>query len=154
MIMFLIELVKKLNQNKIPYALVGGHAVAIHGAVRGTMDVDIILKWTLKSLQDVESLFESIHLIPRLPINALDVYHFKDEYINNRNLIAWNFYNPTRPGEQVDIIITHDLNQLNSIKVKYKQTPINVLSKKDLIQMKKDSGREQDLFDIEALEKL
>ena len=31
---------------------------------------------------------------------------------------------------------------------------IKVLSKQDLIQMKKDSGREQDLFDVEALEKL
>ncbi len=56
--MFLINLVKKLNKNKLPYALVGGHAVAFHGAVRGTMDVDLVLKWSLKTLEDTETLLK------------------------------------------------------------------------------------------------
>jgi hypothetical protein len=152
--MFLIKLAKELNKHNIPYAIVGGHAVAIHGAVRGTMDVDLILKWSLKTLEDIEAVMKLMNLVSRLPISAKDVYHFKDEYINNRNLIAWNFYNSIHPSQQVDIIITHDLAKLSSIRVKYQDTVINVLSKKDLIQMKKDSGREQDLFDVEALEKL
>jgi hypothetical protein len=152
--MFLLRLIQKFNQEKIPYALVGGHAVAIHGAVRGTMDVDFILKWSLPILQSIQQVLKNLGLVPRLPISAVDVFNFKDEYINNRNLIAWDFYNPVHPSQQVDIIITHDLADLTVIKVKYQDTPINVLSKKDLIQMKKDSGRPQDLLDIEALEKL
>ena len=152
--MFLIKLIKKFNQNKIPYALVGGHAVAIHGAVRGTMDVDFVLKWTLDTLTLTEKTLKNMGLMPRLPISATDVFNFKDEYINNRNLIDWNFYNPTRPSEQVDIIITHDLTNLKTIKVRYQDVAINVLSKKDLIKMKKHSGRKQDLLDIDALEKL
>lgn len=152
--MFLLKLAKELNQHNIPYALVGGYAVAIHGAVRGTMDVDLVLKWSLKSLQNIEKVLQSMNLVSRLPISSKEVFYFKDEYIKNRNLIAWNFYNPIHPSEQVDIIITHDLAKLKSINIKYQDTMIKVLSKKDLIQMKKDSGREQDLFDIEALEKL
>ncbi|MCF6300675.1 MAG: hypothetical protein L3J52_06115 [Proteobacteria bacterium] len=152
--MFLFKLIKKLNKNNIDYALVGGHAVAIHGAVRGTMDVDLVLKWSLQTLEELESVMKSMNLLPRLPISARDVFYFKEEYIKNRNLIAWNFYNPTEPSEQVDIIITHDLSKLNFITVDYQNTPIKVISKKDLIQMKKDSGRAQDLLDIEALEKL
>lgn len=152
--MFLIKIAKVFNQLKIPYALVGGQAVAIHGAVRGTMDVDLILKWSLETLKSTEKALKNIGLISRLPISAEDVYNFKDEYINNRNLIAWNFYNPIKPSEQVDVIITHDLSELKKIKVKYQNISINVLSKKDLIQMKKESGRPQDLHDIEALEKL
>jgi hypothetical protein len=152
--MFLVNLVKKLNQNNLPYALVGGHAVAFHGAVRGTMDVDLILKWSLKTLEDTEALLKSMNLLPRLPITAKDVFHFKEEYINNRNLIAWNFYNPIKPSQQVDIILTHDLSKLDFITVNYQETPIRIIAKKDLIQMKKQSGRQQDLLDIEALEKL
>jgi len=152
--MFLIKLVKELNQHDIPYALVGGHAMAIYGAVRGTMDVDLVLRWSLKSLQDIEIVLQSMNLVSRLPISDKDVFHFKDEYINNRNLIAWNFYNPIHPSEQVNIIITHDLAQLKTINVKYRNTKIKILSKKGLIQMKKDSGLEQDLLDVEALEKL
>ncbi len=152
--MFLIKLIKQFNKNKIPYALVGGHAVAIHGAVRGTMDVDLILKWSTKTLEKAETTLKQMGLVPRLPISATDVFNFKDEYINNRNLIAWNFYNPIKPSEQVDIIITHDLNSHKTINCKYQNTVIKVLSKKDLIQMKSESGRPQDLLDIEALEKL
>ncbi len=69
-------------------------------------------------------------------------------------MIAWNFYNPIKPSQQVDIIITHDLSTLDFVTVNYQQTPIRIISKKDLIQMKKQSGRQQDLLDIEALEKL
>ncbi|MCF6317895.1 MAG: hypothetical protein L3J83_01240 [Proteobacteria bacterium] len=152
--MFLIKLTQELNKHNIPYAIVGGQAVGIHGAVRGTMDVDLILKWSLKTLEKTEAVMKSMGLESRLPISAKDVYYFKDEYINNRNLMAWNFYNPVHPSEQVDIVITHDLTKLKSTSIKYQDTVIKVLSKKDLIQMKKDSGREQDLFDIEALEKL
>jgi hypothetical protein len=152
--MFLINLVKKLNQNNLPYAVVGGHAVAFHGAVRGTMDVDIVLKWTLKTLEDTETILKSMNLLPRLPISAKDVFYFKEEYINNRNLIAWNFFNPIKPSQQVDIIITHDLSNLDFVTVNYQETPIRIIAKKDLINMKKESGREQDLLDIEALEKL
>ena len=54
----------------------------------------------------------------------------------------------------MDIIITHDLSKLDYVTVNYQQTPIRIISKKDLIQMKKQSGRQQDLLDIEALEKL
>ena len=48
--MFLIKVVDKLREKNIPYAIVGGHAVALHGAVRGTLDIDLIIKWTLKNL--------------------------------------------------------------------------------------------------------
>ncbi|VAW38491.1 hypothetical protein MNBD_GAMMA01-1662 [hydrothermal vent metagenome] len=152
--MFLINLVKALNQQNIPYALVGGHAVAIHGAVRGTMDVDLVLKWSLEILQKTEETFSDLGLIPRLPISAKDIFDFRQEYIDNRNLIAWNFYNPAHPDQQVDIIIIYDLSDLQSINIKYQETNITVIAKHDLIQMKKASGRKQDLLDVEALEKL
>ena len=152
--MFLIKVVKEFNKIDIDYALVGGHAVAIHGAIRGTMDVDLILKWSLSDLEKTESALKILGLIPRLPISATDVFNFRNEYINNRNLIAWNFYNPARPSEQVDIIITYDLAKIKTINIKYQNTIIPVIAKKDLIQMKRESGREQDLLDIKALEKL
>ena len=152
--MFLIKVIKEFNQHNISYALVGGHAVAIHGAVRGTMDVDMVLKWTLKTLETVEVTLKNMGLVSRLPISAKDVFNFRKEYINNRNLIAWSFYNPTQPSEQLDIIITHNLTDLDSININYQDTNIRVLAKKDLIQMKKVSGRPQDLLDIEALEKI
>ena len=152
--MFLTKIIKELNKNDIPYALVGGYAVGLHGAVRGTMDVDIILKWSLPVLRKLEKVLIDMGLQSRLPISADDIFNFKDEYINNRNLIAWNFYNPIKPSEQLDIVITHDLSGMKIKRVRHQQMSINVLSKEDLIQMKKESGRQQDLLDIEALKKI
>lgn len=112
-----------------------------------------VMKWSLDTLKKNEGTLKQLGLIPRLPISATDVFNFKDEHINNRNLIVWNFYNPIKPSEQVDII-THDLSKMKSIKVKYLDTTITVIAKGDLIKMKQKSGRQQDLLDIEALKKI
>jgi hypothetical protein len=38
--MLIAEVCQALARFEVPYALVGGHAVALHGAVRGTIDFD------------------------------------------------------------------------------------------------------------------
>lgn len=152
--MFLHKVCQQLDAVKIPYAVVGGYAVALHGAARGTFDVDIAIEWSLKNLAKVESALKELGLVSRLPIDADSVFHFKEEYVQKRNLIAWNFYNPRKPIEQVDIIITFDLKHH---KVKTMQThegKVRVLAKDDLIEMKTKSGRQQDLEDVKALEEL
>ena len=152
--MFIKRVVSQLEKYKVPYALVGGYAVALHGAVRGTVDVDFIISWSLKNLQAVELSLCEIGLRPRLPINAEDIFNFREKYLKEKNLIGWNFFNPNNPLEIVDIIIVYNLqkNMIKEIDVKGKK--INILAKKYLIEMKKSSGREQDLIDIKALEQL
>jgi hypothetical protein len=39
--LFIEKTCKALAESGVRYAIVGGYAVALHGAVRGTMDVDI-----------------------------------------------------------------------------------------------------------------
>jgi len=138
----------------VRYAIVGGHAVALHGAVRGTVDVDIALAWNLKSLQAAEQALTGMGLVSRLPISSEDVYQFRDEYVQKRNLIGWNFYNPADLAEQVDVVITYDLKGKKVGSIDTAGGPVRILSRKDLIEMKRTSGRPQDIADVEALEKL
>lgn len=152
--MFILKVSKVLDKYKVPYAIVGGHAVALHGAVRGTIDIDFITKWSLNNLVTIEKALNEIGLYSRLPITPDDLYNFKDEYIKNKNLIAWNFINPNDPSEQIDVVITFDLKNTSVKRIKVKGQTLNIISKKDLIKMKRQSGRDQDLIDIEALEKL
>ncbi len=151
---FLSRVSNALDAAGVRYALVGGYAVALHGAVRGTVDIDIVLRWTLRDLEAAETALRSIGLVSRLPVSADSVFRFRDEYIRNRNLIAWNFYNPNDLSEQLDIVITEDLRGKRRIRVDTLGGPVQVLSRKDLIAMKRASGRPQDLADVEALEKL
>lgn len=151
---FLEKACAALTASKVKYAVVGGHAVALHGAVRGTVDVDVIISWTLAGLKRAEAALANIGLVSRLPITANDIYQFRDEYITKRNLIAWNFYNPDDLSEQLDLVITTDLKGKTTRQVKLSTGNIRILSRRDLIAMKKESGRPQDLEDISALERI
>lgn len=152
--MFIHEVCAALNEAKVPYAVVGGYAVALHGVVRGTVDVDIAIEWTLKNLENVEKAFKDIGLVSFLPIDARNLFLFRNEYMQNKNLVAWNFYQPMNPARQVDIIINFDLKNASTKSIKTSSGNIKVLSKQDLISMKKASGRPQDLEDVKALEAL
>jgi hypothetical protein len=152
--MFITRLAQALKDHQVPYAIVGGHAVALHGAVRGTVDIDFVIHWQKKNLLHAEKALHSIGLESRLPITAEEVFHFRDEYINKRNLIAWSFYNPKRLDEQVDLLIHFDLGRKKVIRTRVEKIDLYFLNKKDLIAMKKQSGRPQDLADIKALETL
>jgi len=88
---FLSKVCRSLAGERVRYAVVGGHAVALHGAVRGTVDIDIALTWDLRSLQAAERALAEMGLVSRLPVGAADVFQFRDEYVRNRNLVAWNF---------------------------------------------------------------
>ena len=151
---FLNRVCQALADRGVRYALVGGHAVALHGAVRGTVDVDIALAWSRSSLQATERTLTDIGLVSRLPISADDVFRFRDEYIANRKLIGWNFYNPQDLTEQVDIVINYDIKGKKVDAVETTDGALRILAREPLIRMKRASGRPQDLEDAAALEKL
>ncbi len=152
--LFILKVSSALENHGVPYAIVGGHAVALHGAVRGTLDVDLIIRWELKNLKLVERALGEIGLRSRLPIASQDIFNSRDEYIKERHLIAWNFINPDNPCEQVDILIISGLEGVSVERISFEGQTLNIISKKDLIAMKEASGREQDLWDIKALRSL
>lgn len=152
--MLLYRVADEFRRHKVRYALVGGYAVALHGAVRGTLDIDVVISLSRSGFQAAERALRNLGMEPRLPVSARQVFDFRKEYIRERNLIAWSFYNPIKPIEVVDILITEDLERIKLKKMKIEGHAINVASIQDLIRMKRSSGRPQDLADIEALRTL
>jgi hypothetical protein len=150
--MFINKVCEALQNAKIPYAVVGGYAVALHVVPRGTFDIDVVIQWNLNNLVNTEKILKKLGLVSRIPVDAQSVFNFRDEYISNRNLIAWNFYDPLNLSHQVDIIINYDLKGSSTKTIKTQFGSLKVLSKKDLIAMKKSSGRPQDVEDIKSLE--
>ena len=152
--MFLEKVIQSLVAHKVPYMLVGGYAVAFHGAVRGTVDIDIVIALNKRAFINIEKAMQSIGLESRLPVTAEEVFLYRENYIKERNLLAWSFVNPANPLEMVDVLITEDAKQLKSVKKQVNNMNINIIDVKDLIKLKKKSARKQDLEDICALEKL
>ena len=152
--MFIYRLIEALEKRKVDYAIAGGYAVALHGAVRGTVDIDIVLRWTKKNLFAAEAALRDVGLQSRLPLKADEVFNFREEYIKNRNLLAWNFINISNPTEAVDIMLTEDLRNLKTKRIRSGEKTLRVISINDLIKMKEKSNRQQDLEDIKALRSL
>lgn len=152
--MFIVRLCKELESRGAQYAVAGGYAVALHGVVRGTIDVDIVLVLEKENLKICEDVLKSLGLRSTLPLNSDDIFNNRETYINERNLIAWNFHNPDKMSEIVDIIITTDLSQVNYLTIEAFEQNIKVLDIPSIIQMKTISGRPQDIEDIKALQKL
>ena len=65
---FIRDLVTALNDGKVPYCLVGGVAVNLHGVPRMTYDVDIAVRLELVALQACEHALTSLGLLPRVPV--------------------------------------------------------------------------------------
>lgn len=149
--MFIERVVTALRQARVRFAIAGGHAVALHGVVRGTLDLDLVLALSRENFTAAESALKRMGLQPRLPLKAEEVFDFRDEYIRNRNLIAWSFVNSANPTEMVDIIITEDLSGMQVDMLPMGGFQLPVVAVHDLIRMKEKSGRPQDLEDIKAL---
>lgn len=152
--MWIEQLIDSLDRHRVKYAIVGGYALALHGAVRGTVDVDLVLKISRANYRNAEKALLELGLTSRLPVGADEVFNFRKEYILNRNMTAWNFTHPQNPVQTVDIIISQDLSGMKVDRIKAGKRLFPVVSVRDLMRMKRKSGRPQDLLDVEALEKI
>ena len=149
--MFLERVISALRRSRVRFAIAGGHAVALHGAVRGTLDIDLVLALSRKNLAAAETALNRMGLQSRLPLKAREVFDFREEYIRNRNLIAWSFVNPADPTEIVDIILTEDLEAMQVDTIPAGGLRLPVVAVADMIRMKEKSGRPQDIEDVKAL---
>ena len=152
--MLLTKVCQALNRTKIKYAVVGGYALALHGAVRSTVDLDFVIQLKEKAFLELEGVFEKLGFESRLPVRAEQVFRFREEYIQNRNLIAWSFYNPKAPAQQLDVLINIGVDEIDTQMMTIYGVKVRVASIESMIEMKKRAGRPQDLEDVKALREL
>ena len=152
--MFVLEVTKALHKNKVEYALIGGYALAFHGIVRATMDVDIAVSLNLTQLKKAETALNSLGLKSRLPLNAEDIVHFRKEYIKKRKMIVWSFLDFKDPTRAVDILLTRSLKSLNIEHLIFKNQKIYFTSLKDLLKLKQKTPRLKDQLDVQSIKEL
>ncbi len=149
--MFIYQVLDTLTKARLKYALVGGYALVFHGLVRATVDVDLVLSLTIKDFKSAENALAKIGLKSRLPVRAEDIIKMRIEYIEKRNLLAWSFVDYADPTKQVDLLITKDVKDLDVEKVSVGGRKIYVATLSELLRLKTESGRPQDLVDIQNI---
>lgn len=158
--MFYFDLLKEFYNSRIKYMIVGGLSVNLHGIPRVTQDIDIIISLERENIDALNSVMKKLGYLPSLPVNPDDLADEdkREQWISGKNLIAFTYYHTSDHFKVVDIVISHPLDFDTSFKKRTEKNlngfSINLVSIDDLITMKKFSGRNQDLSDIELLKKL
>lgn len=105
--MYYQGLFSALNENKIRFLVAGGVAVALHGAVRMTADLDLILSLDDRNVRSFIGLMSRRGYSPKAPVPALDFADpakrklWKDE----KNMIAFSWVHSQRPEEIIDVFV-------------------------------------------------
>jgi len=158
--MFYEEIFKQLNRRHIDYVVVGGVALVMHGIVRLTADLDLMLHLDEKNLKKFVDLMDEFGYKPRMPVKAGDLADpgKRAYWMQEKNMEVFSFYHPHQPIVLIDVFINEPLPykeiRNRSVPMKIGKLSVPVVSKEDLIKLKKISGRPQDLEDINALKRL
>ncbi len=141
---FLRKLAKGLDDQRVPYLIIGGQAALIHGRPRLTQDVDVTLGVDTDSLAVILALCRRLTLRP-LPKNPR---RFVEE---SRVLPAQD----RRSGLRVDLIFSNTPYERQAMArasvVRMAGYPVRFASAEDLILHKLFAGRAIDLEDAKAV---
>ncbi len=137
------DLLKLFNAHKVEYVVIGGYALAFHGAPRYTGDLDIFVKPNPENAQRI--------------MKALGAFGF-----GSLELTAEDFQSPDRviqlgvPPVRIDILtsvtnITWETAAANRIEGKYGDVVVFYMGRAEFVANKRAVGRKKDLADLEAL---
>jgi hypothetical protein len=158
--MYYEEVFRELNEKGVKYLVVGGMAVVLHGIVRLTADLDIIIDLGRENALKLVSAMDKLGYKPRVPVPAGDFADVekRESWIKEKNMEVFSFFDPKNSLHLVDVLIKEPIDFEEAYKkrsmVEAAGVKIPVVSIRDLIRLKNILMREKDLLDIAALKKL
>lgn len=153
------EIFKDFQKNKVKYIVVGGLALNLHGSMRNTIDLDVLVEMSDENLKKIISLLKKRGYKVRQPVNPMKIADKKtrEMWIKEKKMKAFNFY-LDGDFKEVDLIIKSPISYEKATKsvfhVKIGSLVIPVISIDHLIVMKKKAGRDIDKVDIKDLKKI
>jgi hypothetical protein len=150
-------LLRALAEHEVEFVLIGGFALGFHGAPRGTKDIDIV---PAPDPANLRRLWEALQGLDAIPLEQGD---FRPEempvpFSPGGLLEGGNWALKTRLG-RVDVMQwvpgVDGYEQLRAGAVAAELPELGgtiwIAGRADLLAMKREAGRPQDLIDIQAL---
>lgn len=144
------DLFRSLNSHQVNYMLVGGMALAMHGYVRATQDLDLWIR------VDADN---KTKLIAALSENGVaGAEHLKDVPL----LFGWSSVTVGKRGFTLDMghalkafdAVDFDACYERAVDATFDDVPFKVIHLNDLITEKLATGRPKDLGDVDELTKI
>jgi hypothetical protein len=138
------ELLELFNAHKVEYIIVGGYAMAFHGAPRFTGDIDLLVKPDSKNAQRI--------LAALIDFGFGSLNLGESDFTRQGSVVQLGV-----PPVRIDIItslsgVDWDKAQAGKVPGDYGGVAVYFLGKKEFILNKKATGRKKDLADLEALD--
>lgn len=140
------ELLSTFNAHRVDYLVVGAHALAAHGHVRATGDLDV---WVRPEALNAKRVLDALRAF------GAPLHDLGEEDLTRAGTVFQIGVAPMR----IDVLtsidgVAFDEAWTDRLTARFLELPVPVLSARHLIQNKRTVGRAQDLADVEALEKL
>jgi len=149
-----------LEREGVRYLIVGGVAVVLHGHLRTTLDLDLVLQLDRSNLERALRAFSDLGLQPQVPV-SLESFADptnRETWLREKNMTVFSLWHPDHPGFAVDLFVREpfdfDAVYRRALRVPLQGVQATVVSREDLLEMKRATGRAQDLQDVEALAEL
>ena len=142
----LLAVIDALNRHGVQYVLIGGGALNVHGLVRATEDLDLVLAPTAKNVENLKSALRSIWRDPE--IDGLTAEDLLGAYPAVR-------YGPPQGDLYLDILTRlgelADYESIEAEVVDVGGIDIRVATPQSLFRLKRNTVRPIDRADAEAL---
>ncbi len=139
----LLATARSLDEARVPYALAGGWALAVHGAPRATTDIDVLVL-----AEDVERALAAVRPLGfrhrALPMTFPDGMRLQRvSKISGAELLTLDL-----------MVVGPELAEAFASRARFRAlgAELSVVSREALVQMKLWAGRPQDLADVARLQ--
>jgi predicted nucleotidyltransferase len=141
-----LNFIRLLNENHVEYVVLGGYAVIVHGYIRTTGDIDILINTTEQNADKMLTVMLKF---------GYDVYDFElSDFMQEPGCISLDRYNGTIEILTSTLGVTFEECFANKVVVETSGILIYFISLTDLIKNKQAVGRPKDLDDIKNLTNL
>lgn len=155
-----LPLFKALNEANVQYVVVGGIATILHGYVRATSDIDLVVDLQVEEATKVITVLSEAGYVPKVPVKAMEFADAtkREQWINEKGMQVFSMYQPSNPLLTIDLFVKQPIPYTelreHSVIMELDGVTVRVCSIDDLITMKNLAGRPKDLADIEKLTKI
>lgn len=138
-----LELLRLLNERGVEYLIVGGYALAFHGAPRFTADIDLFYRLTPENAERI--------------MQVLQDFGFGESGITLEDLLSpGRIVVLGRPPARVDLMncisgVEWDDAYANRAAGHYGRLPVNYIGRREFLANKRATGRKSDAADVERL---
>lgn len=154
------KVIAELNREEVRFLVAGGVAVVLHGYLRTTADLDLVVQLepdnVLRALQALGTL--GYH--PRAQVSSEDFADksIRESWVREKNLQVFSLWSEENPRLEVDLFVREpfdfDAVYDQTTETDLETTTVRVVPRGILIEMKRQAGRPRDLEDVAALEAL